>query len=154
MRCARRSTCVDFADDEVRRPRILWYFGWRLVDAHDDEIAVHRALHRLAVDEDVGLFAAAEDGAVAVGMHADPAGVIRRELEQRVAFAADGEDDEPSAPSRLDGALDLFAGTRRNAGVETGGDVRDRKNAVSPLAQQSYDCLSHIGPVYWLHAGS
>ena len=64
-----------------------------------------------------GSSAAAEDGAVAVGMHADLAGVIRRELEQRVALAADGDDDAVLL-QLIDGALDLLArgvGRRRAA---------------------------------------
>src|SRR3954453_21136576 len=59
------------------------------VAAHDDEVAVHGALHGPAVDVDVGTLAAAVDRAVAVGVYTDAAGVVRRELEERVALAAD-----------------------------------------------------------------
>ena len=114
-----------------------------LVDADDDEIAIHRAFHRAAIDENVRLFAAsAEDRAVAVGMHANLAGVIRRELEQRVALAAHGDDDAVLL-QLIDGALDLLA--RRVDTIETLPDLFDRKHAAAAAAEEIGNRLSETG---------
>ena len=125
-----------FADDELALPDGVELRAV-LVDANDDEIAVHRALHGAAVDEDVGLLAAAaEHGAVAVGVHANAAGVIRRELEERVALAADGDDDAVLF-ELFDGALDLL--TRGVGALQTLPDFLDREQTAAAPAKKIGD---------------
>ena len=112
------------------------------VAADDDEVAIHRALHVAAVDVDVGTLAAAVDRAVAVGVHADAAGVVGRELEERVALAAD-RDDDAVALHLLDGAGDVVAG---GVGIgEALGDLLDGEQAAAALAQQFGDALFEVG---------
>jgi hypothetical protein len=71
-----------FADDQFPLAELL-VLRLLLVDADDDQVAVHGALHPAAVDVDVGLIAAAAvDRAVAVGMDADASGGVGGELQE------------------------------------------------------------------------
>jgi hypothetical protein len=106
-----------------------------LLDAHDDEVAVHRAFHLLAVDVDVALVAA-ENRAVAVGMNFDSAGVVRRELEKRVALAADREDDAVVL-ELVERVADFLA--RRFEACEAFVDVGGGEQTASALPQQIND---------------
>jgi hypothetical protein len=131
-----------FADDEFALADGV-VFRRMLVDADDDQIAVHRTFHRAAIDEDVGLFSAtAEHGAVSVGMHANLAGVIRRELEQRVALAAHGDDDAVLL-QLIDCAFDLLA--RGVDAFETLPDLFDRKHPAAAAAEEIGNRLSETG---------
>src|SRR5439155_11154041 len=47
----------DLAGDEIASAK-FFEFWMALIDAHDHEIAVHRPLHRIAIDVDVGLVTA------------------------------------------------------------------------------------------------
>src|SRR4029077_21226580 len=107
------------------------------------EVAVHGALHGAAVDEYVGLgTASAEDRAVAVREHADLAGVIRRELHERIAFAANGHDDAVLL-HLVDGAFDLLAA---NLGIgQTLPDVADGEQTAAPLAEKVGNRLFDAG---------
>ena len=84
-----------------------------------------------------GLVAAAEDRAVAVGVNLDASGVIRRELEERIALAADGEDDAV-ALELLDGALDLARGVASGS-ARRSCDLADGEQPIAALAQQFDD---------------
>ena len=112
-----------------------------LVDAHDDKVAIHRPFHQLAVDVDVGILGAAEDGAVAVGMHLHGAGVVRRELQERVALAAH-RDQHAVALELLDDDRHLVA---RDLGVsETLVDLADCQKAVTALAKEPDDIVFEL----------
>ncbi len=129
-----------FTDDEVTAVELAE--GRRLlVDAYYDQIAVHRSAHGAAVDVDVGLGVAAEDRAVAVGVNFDAAGVVRRELEQRIALSAHGEDHAVSLEI-LHGQGDLLAADR---GVgEALVDVADVEQAIAAASQELDDALLEL----------
>ncbi len=112
-----------------------------LVDSHDNQVTVHRSAHGAAVDVDVGLGVAAEDRAVAVGVNFDAAGVVRRELEQRIALPAHGEDHAVGLEI-LHGQGDLLAADR---GVgEALVDVADVEQAIAAASQELDDALLHL----------
>ena len=94
----------DFAGGDIAIAHAARIF----LHSNDDEIAVHRSFDRPTIDMDVRLSLGAAHGAVAVGMHANESGMIRRELEKRIALAANG-DDRAVALELLDGELDFFA---------------------------------------------
>ncbi|HEY6894930.1 MAG TPA: hypothetical protein VI258_12225 [Rhodanobacteraceae bacterium] len=128
---------VDFAAAQIA----IAHFARLAFDANDDQIAVHRAAHRAPLDVDVGLAFRAAERAVAVGVHANDAGVIRREFKKRVALASDGEND--SIGFELgDGAVDLFA-----RGVAIGQALEDfpgAKQTTAALAKKLDDGLLEI----------
>ena len=133
----------DFADDDVAVVQLA-IGGTFLVDANDDQVAVHGTLHRSAIDVDIELFVAAGDGPVAVGMHADAAGVVGREFEKRVTLAANGDDDA-FALEGLDGALDFIA---RGVGkIEAIVNFLDAEKTIAALAEKIDDCLLQVGAV-------
>ncbi|HSP33825.1 MAG TPA: hypothetical protein VLU46_05865 [Thermoanaerobaculia bacterium] len=69
-------------------------------------------------------------------MHLDPSGVVRRELQKRVAFAADGQDD-PVVLQLGRSALDLLAA--RLEALQTLMDVGDRQQPAAALAEEIND---------------
>jgi len=101
------------------------------------EIAVHGALHAAAIDIDVRLVAAAAvDGAVAVRVNPDRAGGIRRELQQRVAFTAKGNDGAVVF-ELIDGEGDLLLG--HVAQFEAVEDIAHAEQTVAARAEQFDD---------------
>ncbi len=75
-------------------------------------------------------------------MHADLSGVVRRELEERIALAANGDDDAVLL-QLVHHALDLLA---RQLGVSKSlPNVFDREEPVTALAEKVGDRLSEAG---------
>jgi hypothetical protein len=120
------------------------YAGLLLVDADDHEVAVHGTFQRLAVDVDLGLALTSKHRAVAVVVNLDRAGVVRRELEQRVTLAAD-RDDGAVALQLFDHAVDFIL---RDVLVgQALVDFLASEEAVAALAQKLDDGLVELGAV-------